>query len=163
MGEDEPRASKKVEDKDRSKVNKVNPIVATKSSEKYNRSFGLITNYKLPTTSMETSLSPEDLEKLKKIKPSEYLKMMISPHGSSGDKCSSASTTSGGVSTISSVKATMCAIKTKVFGMDLFNTLAQDAFSAFKIKYLLKKVDIPKAFPLVANFVMETGFLVDHQ
>lgn len=43
----------------------------------------------------------------------------------------------------------------------MFKTLSQNAISAFKIKDLLKKVYILKASPLVANFVIEIGLLVD--
>lgn len=93
MNEDEPKAYGKVANEDRLKVNKANPTVVTKSGETSNGSFGIITNYKLPIVFMETLLSLEDLEKLKKSKPYEYLKMMISFRGSSGDKCSCASKT----------------------------------------------------------------------
>lgn len=109
--EDDPKASEKAADEDRIKSDKVNPTIVTKSGEKYGGSFGMITNYKAPPVSTSTSISSQVLKKLKKNKPFEYLKMMISSRGSYGDKYSSASTTSGRVLTISSVEATLCAIK----------------------------------------------------
>lgn len=48
-----------------------------------------------------------------------------------------------------------------MFKIDLFDTLAQDTLVAFRVKDLLKKIDILQASPLVSSFIIEIGLSVN--
>lgn len=66
------------------------------------------------------ALSLEELETLKKSKPVEYLKAIISARGSSTEKSRSTSITSGGQSTSKSDDELLLKIKENAFDIDLF-------------------------------------------
>ncbi|XP_050915494.1 uncharacterized protein LOC127130548 [Lathyrus oleraceus] len=116
---------------------------------------------KAPSTSNTIAFSPEELEALKRGKPAEYLKAIISARGGSNDKCSSSSIVSGGRYVSESADDLLKKIKEKAFDVDLLQVLENDPSACFGIKNLLKQVDILTNSLEVTDVIMELGLLID--
>lgn len=126
-----------------------------------NQTLGIAKAFKCPSTGTTVAFSLEELETLKKNKPTKYLKVIMSARGSSSDKCSSSSTVSGSQSTNKPTDELLKKIKEKAFDVNLLQVLQNNPTACFGIKDLLKQVDILTTPPEIVDIVMELGLLID--
>lgn len=98
---------------------------------------------------------------IKRNKPLEYLKAIISVRGSSSDKSLSTSTVSGGQTTSQSGSQVLQKLKENSFNTDLIQLLENDTSASYGIKDLLKKIYVVQASLEVADLVMDLGLLID--
>lgn len=115
-----------------------------------------------PSTDTTISLSPAELEALKRSNPLEYMKAIISVRSSSLEKSPSTSTMSGGPTTSQSKSEVLQKLMEKAFEVDLIQILENDTFTSFGIKYLLKQIDLVHASSEIADLVMDLGLLIDY-
>lgn len=106
-------------------------------------------------------LTQEELDNMKKKKPSEYVKVMMSAWESYTKKGSSSSTASGSRSTVEPADRLLQPIREQAFDVNLIQGLERNISAIYGIKDLLKRVDILSISLEAADFVVKLGFLID--
>lgn len=118
----------------------------------------------VPTTEVSTSstggLSAEKLAIMKRSKPLEYLKAMLSFRESSSDKILSTSVSEDQPSRTPAYEV-LSKIKDKVFKGDLFLLLLADPSAPLTLKALPSQVNMLEASLEVANVILEIGTMID--
>ena len=78
------------------------------------------------------------------------------------DRCSSTSTASGGIYSLTSEEEVLNRLKTMLFHVYLITHLEVYPSDGIKITQMLKKVDVQVASPLILKFMVEASTFLDH-